>query len=148
MEPLAVMDTDRRTERAALQGSESRLSVFAGRPLAPNYRPRASQTFAENDAKDSRDDSYAIPSRILKPNIYYNAHNFAPGRTRPELSRQEARRLLSAGRRAMKANSSISQSTPGRARRRRRSCRSGQPMPVFSLNMPGSRMVEDGSCEG
>jgi cell division protein FtsQ len=32
---------------------------------------------AENDAKDSKRDSYAIPSRILKPNIYYEGHNFA-----------------------------------------------------------------------
>jgi hypothetical protein len=47
----------------------------------------------------------------------------------------------------MKAKSSISQSTPGRAWRLRRPCRSGPPMSAFSLNMPGSRMLEGGSCE-
>jgi len=148
MKPLAVMDK-RPADRAG--GAPRCESLPFGRVKtapAANYRAPASQTFAQNDAKDSRDDSYAIPSRILKPNIYYNAHNFAPGRTRPELSRQEARRLLFAGRRAMKANSSISQSTPGRARRQRRPCRNGHPMPAFSLNMPGSRIVEGGSCDG
>jgi hypothetical protein len=148
MKPLAVMDRRPADRAGGAPRCESLPFGWVKTPLAANYRARASQTFAQNDAKDSRDDSYAIPSRILKPNIYYNAHNFAPGPTRPELSRQEARRLLSAGRRAMKANSSISQSTPGPARGRRRSCRSGQLIPVFSLNMPGSGMAEDGSCEG
>src|ERR1700722_14506311 len=148
MKPLAVMDV-RPAERAGgAPGSESLSRRFVGRLFGRNYRARVSQTFAGNDAKDSRNDSYAIPSRILKPNIYYNAHNFAPGPPRPGLSRHEARRFLSAGRRAMKAKSSISQSAPGRAWRLRRPCRSGQPMPAFLLKRPGSRMVEDGSCEG
>src|ERR1700722_13055956 len=148
MKPLAVMDVRPADRAGGAPGSESPSCRFARPAFAPNYRARASQTFAGNDAKDSRNDSYAIPSRILKPNIYYNAHNFAPGPTRPELSRQEARRLLSAGRRAMKVNSSISQSTPGRARRQRRPCRSGQSMPAFSSNVPGSRVVEGMSCDG
>jgi hypothetical protein len=148
MRPLAVMDKRPADRAGGAPGSESRPFGFARRAFASNYRARASQTFAGNDAKDSRNDSYAIPWRILKPNIYYNAHNFAPGPTRPELSRQEPRRLLSAGRRAMKANSSISQSTSGRAWRLPRPCRSGQPMPAFLLKRPGSGMVEGGSCEG
>src|ERR1700677_2375075 len=131
MMPLAVMD-ERLADRAGgAPRGESGAFGLARRPLASNTRARASQTFAGNDAKDSRNDSYAIPSRILKPNIYYNAHNFAPGPTRPGLSRQEPRRLLSAGRRTMKANSSISQSTSGRAWRLRRPCRSGQPTSAF-----------------
>jgi hypothetical protein len=148
MKPLAAIETDRRTERTTLAGSESRSCAFPRPRRAPSDRPSASQAFAENDAKDSRAGSYAITSGILKPNIYHKAHNFAPGPIRPELPRQEPRRLLSAGRRAMKANSSISQSTPGRPRRRRRACWSGPPKSAFSLNMPGARVVEDGSCEG
>jgi hypothetical protein len=142
MKPLAVMDKRPADRAGGAPRGESRPFGFAKPAFASNYRARASQTFAGNDAKDSRNDSYAIPWRILKPNIYYNAHNFAPGPTRPELSGQEPRRLLSAGRRAMKAKSSIFQSTPGRARRLRRPCRSGQPMPAFSLNRLGSQMVE------
>jgi hypothetical protein len=148
MKPLAVMDQRPADRAGGSPRGESRPFGFAKWAFASNTRARASQTFAGNDAKDSRNDSYAIPSRILKPNIYYNAHNFAPGPPRPGLSRQEARRFLSAGRRAMKAKSSISQSTPGRVWRLRRPCRSGQPMPAFLLKRPGSRMVEDGSCEG
>jgi hypothetical protein len=148
MKPLAVIEADRRTERAALLRFESRPSGFPRQRLAPNYRPSASQAFAKNDAKDSRADSYAITSGILKPNIYHKARNFAPGPIRPELSRQEPRRLLSAGRRVMKANSSVFQSTPRRAQRRGRAFWNRSPKSAFSLNKPGARMVEGGSCEG
>jgi hypothetical protein len=147
MKPLAVIETDRRTERTTLAGSESRSCAFPRPRLAPNDRPSASQAFAENDAKDSRALSYAITWGILKPNIYHKAHNFAPGRIRPELSRQEPRRLLSAGRRAMKANSLVFQSTPDRGRR---ACAfwSGPPKSAFSLNRPDAWMVEGGPWEG
>src|SRR5260370_41316314 len=104
MKPLGAMRTDR-AERAALLGSESRPSRFSRRRLTPNYRPSASQAFPENDAKDSSADSYAITWGILKPNIYHKAHNFAPGRIRPELSWQEPRPLTSAGRGAREAAS-------------------------------------------
>ena len=143
MKPLAVTRTNRRTEREASR-SESRPSGLARRRLAPNYRLFTSQTLAEHDAKDARGDSYAIPLGILKPNIYYKAHNFAPGPIRPELSRQEPRRLLSAGRRAMKATSSIFQSTFGRARRRRRFCRKGAARTGHFIGYAGFRMVEGG----
>jgi hypothetical protein len=147
MKPLAAMRTDR-TERAALLGSESRPSRFSRQRLTPNYRPSASQAFPENDAKDSSAGSYAITWGILKPNIYHKAHNFAPGRIRPELSRQEPRRLLSAGRRAMKANSVVFQSTPGRGRRRACGFWSGPPKSAFSLNRPDARKVGGASWEG
>ena len=148
MKPLAVMDTDLRTERAAPLRFESRPYGFSRRRLTPNYCPNTSQAFAENDAKDSRGDSYAITSGILKPNIYHKAHNFASGPICPELPRQEPRRLLSAGRRAMKANSSDFQSTPGRARRQAYAVSNGAPNLAFSLNAPGAWMVEGGSWEG
>jgi hypothetical protein len=141
MKPLAAIKADR-TERAALLGSESWPSGFLRQRLTPNYRPLASQAFAENDAKDSRADTYAITSGILKPNIYHKAHNFAPGPIRPELPRQEPRRLPSAGQRAMKANSSDFQSTPGRARRQAYAVSNGAPKLAFSLNAPGAWMVE------
>jgi hypothetical protein len=147
MKPLAAIKADR-TERAALLGSESWPSGFLRQRLTPNYRPLASQAFAENDAKDSRADTYAITSGILKPNIYHKAHNFAPGPIRPELPRQEPRRLLSAGRRAMKANSSISQSTLGAPRRRACAFCYTPPKSAFWLNRLGARMVEGGSWEG
>jgi hypothetical protein len=147
MKPFAVKDTDRRTERAALVRSESRRSEFPRQRPALNYRLRASQAFAENDAKDSINDSYAITWGILKPNIYHKAHNFAQGPIRPELSRQKPRRLLSAGRPEMRTNTSAFQSAPGWTRRRTCAVWSGLPRLAFGLNMPGSRMVEGGSCE-
>jgi hypothetical protein len=147
MKPLAAMRIDW-TERAALLGAESRSSGFPRQRLTPNDRPSASQAFPENDAKDSRALSYAITWGILKPNIYHNAHNFASGPIRPELSRRKPRRLLSAGRRAMKANFSVSQSTLGRARRRACAFWNRPSKSAFGLNVPGARMVEGGSWEG
>src|ERR1700733_1442459 len=93
MQPLAVMGT--RTERAAALGPNHRRFRSPWLPPAANERPPASQALAENDAKDSRGDSYAIPWGILKPNIYYKAHNFAPEPLGSELSRHETRQLLS-----------------------------------------------------
>src|ERR1700722_5583740 len=148
MKPLAVMDTDLRTERAAPLRFESRPYGFSRRRLTPNYCPNTSQAFAENDAKDSRGDSYAITSGILKPNIYHKAHNFAPGPIRPEAPRQEPRRLLSAGRRSMKGNFSVFRSTPGEARRRACAFWNGPPKSAFSSNRSRARMVESGSCGG
>ena len=148
MKPLAVMDRDQRTERAALLGANHRRAGSSGARLLPTIvlgLPKRSQEMTQKTQGTTR-----TPSRRGFLNrIFTITPTTSPrGLLAPELSRQEARRLLSAGRRAMKANSSISQSTPGRARGRRRSCRSGQPIPVFSLNMPGSGMAEDGSCEG
>jgi hypothetical protein len=147
MKPLAAIRTDR-TERAGLLRSESRpLGRFPRRPT-PNYHLWASQEFAENEAKDSRGDSYAITSGISKPNIYHKDHNFAPGPIRPGLPRREPRQLLSAGRRAMKANFSVSQSTPGRARRQACAFWNGAYNSAFSLNMPGAQTLEGASWEG
>jgi hypothetical protein len=147
MKPLAAIRTDG-TERAGLLRSESRLLGRSGRRPTPNYRLWASQEFAENDAKDSRGDSYAITSGISKPNIYHNNHYFAQGPIRPGLPRQEPRRLLSAGRRAMKANFSFSQPTSGRARRQACAFRNGFSKSAFSLDTPRARIVEGGSCKG
>ena len=147
MKPFAVMDIDRRTERATLERSESRRSRFPRPRPALNYRLHASQAFAENDAKDSIKDSYAITWGILKPNIYHKAHNFGQGPIRPELSRQKPRRLLSAGRPEMRTNTSAFQSAPGWARRRTCAVWSGLPRSAFALNRPGSRMAEGGSWE-
>jgi hypothetical protein len=91
MKPLAVVSTDRRIEQAARLGSNHRRRVPHDRPLGPSVHLPASQALAENDAKDSIDDSYAIPWRILKPNIYYKAHNFALEPIGSELSRREPR---------------------------------------------------------
>lgn len=77
MKPLAVARTDRRRERAAPFALNCGRAGSFDRPLALSERAPASQALAENDAKDSKGDSYAIPWRILKPNIYYRAHNFA-----------------------------------------------------------------------
>ena len=74
MKSLAVIGTDGRTEGVPRLAS-NRGSL--NRPLAANARAAGSEALTENDAKDSKRDSYAIPSRILKPNIYYEAHNFA-----------------------------------------------------------------------
>lgn len=77
MKPLAVVSADQRTERAMRPGLNPWPSQVRESPLAVSKRPHGSEASAENDAKDSKRDSYAIPSRILKPNIYYEAHNFA-----------------------------------------------------------------------
>lgn len=87
MTPLAVVKTDRRTEGAPRLGPNHRHRGAHDRPLGANECARASEALAENDAKDRKADSYAIPSRILKPNIYYKPHNFAPEPIGSELSR-------------------------------------------------------------
>ena len=79
MKPLAVMDQRPADRAGGSPRGESRPFGFAKWAFASNTRARASQTFAGNDAKDSRNDSYAIPSRILKPNIYYKAQDFTLG---------------------------------------------------------------------
>jgi hypothetical protein len=77
MRPLAVVGTDRRREQAARLAPNRGRPGSLNRPLAADERPPASQALTEYDAKDSKGDSYAIPWGILKPNIYYKAHNFA-----------------------------------------------------------------------
>jgi len=77
MKPLAVLNADRRRKRAARPAPNRAVADRANRSLAVGERAHPSQALAENDAKDSNRDSYAIPSRILKPNIYYEGHNFA-----------------------------------------------------------------------
>jgi hypothetical protein len=148
MKPLAAMSTDRRTGPAARLGANHGLSGFATPTAGPKHLPAASQAFAENYAKDLKGDSYAITSGILKPNIYHKGHNFPPGPIRPELPRQEPRQLLSAGWRAMKANFSVSQSAPGRARRQACVFWKGASNSAFSLNMSGARTVEGALWEG
>jgi len=91
MKPLSVTGTDRRIEQAARLGSNHRRRGSHDRPLAPSVRLSASPALAENDAKDSIGDSYAIPWGILKPNIYYKAHNFALEPIGSELSRRKPR---------------------------------------------------------
>jgi hypothetical protein len=147
MKPLAAMRTDR-TEGAGLLKSESRPFGRSGRRLTPNYRIWASQAFSENDAKDSSGDSYAITSGISKPNIYHKHRYFAQGPIRPGLPRQEPRRLLSAGRRPMKANCSFSQSTPGQARPQTCAFWNDSSKSAFSLDRPRAQMVEGASCKG
>jgi hypothetical protein len=147
MTPLAVTRTDRRTDGAPRLAPNHCHRGSYDRPLALSERPRGSQALAENDAKDSMRDSYAIPSRILKPNIYYKAHNFAPEPIGSELSRRKPRQL--------------SLPRDGGRRRQTRQSRSQGPagsddvaLPErgahagFSLNKPSAGMVEDGSCEG
>jgi len=92
MKPLAVFLTDQWTERAARPGPNHCRRGSQDPALALSIRCAASQALAENDAKDSKGDSYAIPWRILKPNIYYKAHNFALGPVGSELSWHEPRR--------------------------------------------------------
>ena len=87
MTPLAVVKADRRTEGAPRLAPNHRHRGSHDQPLAANACAPASEALAENDAKDRKADSYAIPSRILKPNIYYKAHNFAPEPIGSELSR-------------------------------------------------------------
>jgi len=91
MKPLAVMNTKWRTRRAALFGPNQGRDRSRDRPLVPSVSRRASQALTRNDAKDSNHDSDAMSWRILKPNIYYKAHNFALERIGSELSRQEPR---------------------------------------------------------
>jgi hypothetical protein len=91
MKPLAVVGTDRRIEQAARLGANHRPRAWHDRPNPPSVRPAASQALAENDAKDSIGDWYAISWGILKPNIYYKAHNFALKPIGSELSRRESR---------------------------------------------------------
>ena len=129
MTPLAVVKTDRRTEGAPRRAPNYRHRGSHDRPLAANKCVSASEALAENDAKDRKADSYAIPSRILKPNIYYKPHNFAPEPIGSELSRVTPRQFP--------ASSDGDVALPERA------ARAG-----FSLKKPGAGMVEDGSCEG
>lgn len=73
----AAVSADRRRMRAARPACDradapARIVRFAAREGA-----LPSAALAKNDAKDSKRDSYAIPWRILKPNIYYEGHNFA-----------------------------------------------------------------------
>jgi hypothetical protein len=146
MTPLAVKRTDRRTDGAPRLAPNHGQRGSCAPPLALSERPRGSQASEENDAKDSMRVSYAIPSRILKPNIYYKPYNFAPEPIGSELSRRKPRQL------------SLSRDG-GRRRRTRQSrsqgaagfdgdspCRNGAPTPA--LNKPSAGMVEDGSCEG
>ena len=91
MKPLAIVSTNQRIEQAARLGSNHRRRASHHRLRGPSVRVSASQALAENDAKDSIDDSYAIPWRILKPNIYYKAHNFALEPLGSELPRHEPR---------------------------------------------------------
>ena len=129
MTPLAVVKTDRRTEGAPRLAPNHRHHGSHNRLLAANGCAPASEALAENDAKDRKADSYAIPSRILKPNIYYKPHNFAPEPIGSELSRLPPRQFP--------ARSDGDVALPERA------ARAG-----FSLKKPGAGMVEDGSCEG
>jgi hypothetical protein len=129
MTPLAVVKTDRRTEGAPRFAPNHRHRGSHDRPLAANKCAPASEALAENDAKDRKADSYAIPSRILKPNIYYKPHNFAREPIGSELSRLPPRQFP--------ARSDGDVALPERA------ARAG-----FSLKKPGAGMVEDGSCEG
>ena len=130
MRPLAVLGADRRKERAARRAPNHRRRGPRARPLALGVRPAASEALTKNDAKDSRRDSCALPSRILKPNIYYKAHNFALEPIGSGLSRREPRRLFRPG---TMATSSLREWTA---------------YPGFFLDKPGARMVEDESCEG
>jgi hypothetical protein len=148
MRPLAVVKTDRRTDGARRLAPNHAHRGYYDWPLAPSVRRLASQALAENDAKDSMRDSYAIPSRILKPNIYYKAHNFAPEPIGSELSRRKPRQLSlprdggrrrrtrqSRGQRPAGSDGDVAPAGTDRPRR-------------LSLNKPGAGMVEDGSCEG
>ena len=130
MTPLAVLGADRRKERAARRAPNHRRHGPHPRPLAFSTSPSASEALTKNDAKDSTRDPYALPSRILKPNIYYNAHNFALEPIGSGLSRREPRRLFRPG---PTATSSLREWTAHAG---------------FFLHKPGARMVEDGSCEG
>ena len=130
MTPLAVLGADRRKERAARRAPNHRRRGPHVRALALSACPSASEALTKNDAKDSRRDSYALPSRILKPNIYYKAHNFAPEPIGSGLSWREPRRLFRPG---TMATSSLREWTTYAG---------------FFLDKPGARMVEDGSCEG
>jgi hypothetical protein len=127
MKPLAVFLTDRPTERAARLGPNHCRHGSQDPTLALSIRRPASQALAENDAKESIADSYAIPWRILKPNIYYKAHNFALGPVGSELSRHEPR----------PAGPDGDVAPPRRA-----------AYADLSLDKPVARMVENGSCEG
>ena len=129
MTPLAVVKTDRRTDGAPRPAPNHRHRGSPDRPLAAKTCAPASGALAENDAKDRKADSYAIPSRILKPNIYYKPHNFAPEPIGSELSRLTPRQFP--------ARSHGGFALPERA------ARAG-----FSLKKPGAGMVEDGWCEG
>jgi hypothetical protein len=91
MKPLAATGPDGRIEQAARLGSNHRRRTPHDRSLASSVRLSASQALAENDAKDSIGDSYAIPWGILKPNIYYKAHNFALEPIGSELLRRKPR---------------------------------------------------------
>ena len=90
MKPLAVVRTSRRTDKAPL-GPNHRRHSSNDRLLAPSVRRRASQALTKNDAKDSNHDSHAMSWRILKPIIYYKAHNFALEPLGSELPRHEPR---------------------------------------------------------
>jgi hypothetical protein len=77
MQPLAVVSTEWRRKRAMRPATNHQRRGFWAWPHPLNISLLASQMLAESDAKDSRRDSYAIPWRILKPNIYYKPYNFA-----------------------------------------------------------------------
>jgi hypothetical protein len=129
MTPLAVVKMDRQTEGAPRPAPNHRHRGSHDRLLAANECASASEALAENDAKDRKADSYAIPSRILKPNIYYKPHNFAPEPIGSELSGPAPRQFP--------ARSDGDVALPERV------ARAG-----FSLKKPSARVVEDGSCEG
>ena len=94
MKPLAVIETDRRTERAALLGANhNRLGLHSAYWLQ-NTAPPFPKRSAKMTQKTERATD-AIPSRSSKPNIYYKPHNFTSGPPGLELSRRQSRRLLS-----------------------------------------------------
>ena len=130
MTPLAVVKTDRRTDGAPRLAPNHRRRGSHDQPLAANACAPASEALAENDAKDRKADSYAIPSRILKPNIYYKPHNFAPEPIGFELSRRKPRRLS-----LPVDDGNVVLAGTDRPR-------------WLSLNKPDAGMVEDGLCEG
>ncbi len=77
MKPLAVVGTDPAGARASRRTADRALAgLRIGSPPRVNAL-RLPQRWRKMTQKTQSANSYAIPSRILKPNIYYEGHNFA-----------------------------------------------------------------------
>jgi hypothetical protein len=129
MKSLAVKRADRRIEQAARLGSNHRHCASHERPLAHSVHLSASQASAENDAKDSIGDSYAIPWGFLN-----RIFTIRPTTSRWSLLAPSCRGVNRANTRP---GPTVTLSLL--------ECASHAGL---SLSEPGARMVEDGSCEG